>query len=177
MKSRVRDLMTPQPFERDFTKVKAQYDEAQAEAAAEDLAEAILRGETLMQRLPWGRTAYGIVLDAVSELKRDGCSEFMLAVALGRIEAIEKKLATPKPTVRRFAGFVTARAAGQCADGAERDGGKLVHLIPDMGPEGWAVAAACGMRPGRRSAGWQGVPGREGTCRRCRSRAGLGPRA
>jgi len=38
---------------------------------------------------------------------------------------------------------------GRCADGAERDKGKLRHA----GPQGRQVAP-CGAKPGRRSAGW-----------------------
>ena len=60
--------------------------------------------------------------------------------------------------------------AGRCANGAERDGGRLWHALP---AEEWQ--ALCGAQPGRRSAGWGSwvrLPG-EGlavTCPRCRQR-------
>lgn len=41
------------------------------------------------------------------------------------------------------------RMMGRCADGAERDSGRLTHAVP-----AYSLKALCGVKPGRRSAGW-----------------------
>lgn len=52
--------------------------------------------------------------------------------------------------------------AGRCANGSERDGGTVVHAVPER-----RSTALCGAKPGRRSAGW-GEPLPTGiTCVRC----------
>lgn len=38
---------------------------------------------------------------------------------------------------------------GRCANGFERDGGTIIHAVPRHSDR-----ALCGVRPGRRSAGW-----------------------
>jgi hypothetical protein len=59
------------------------------------------------------------------------------------------------------------RLAGQCANGAERDGGRLYHGVPAFeSGQGWI--ALCGVKPGRRSAGWWAHPGARVTCPKCR---------
>ena len=58
----------------------------------------------------------------------------------------------------------TARLAGRCADGAERDGGTQVHLIADS-----QQTALCGAKPGRLSAGWSYADA-HATCPRCVAR-------
>jgi hypothetical protein len=68
--------------------------------------------------------------------------------------------------------------AGRCANGAERDGGRLFHarLLEEHGADWYAV---CGAKPGRRSAGWAywRPEDRRVTCKRCAAklrRLGLG---
>jgi hypothetical protein len=52
--------------------------------------------------------------------------------------------------------------AGRCADGAERDSGRLYHAIRDD-----ESVAVCGAKPGRMSAGWGDALGGAVTCARC----------
>lgn len=54
------------------------------------------------------------------------------------------------------------RLAGRCADGAERDSGRLHHAVPY-----YQLSALCGARPGRLSAGWGSEAGESVTCLRC----------
>lgn len=61
------------------------------------------------------------------------------------------------------------RLAGRCANGAERDGGRIWH-----GVSGSSWVAVCGVQPGRRSAGWSSRVGEAITCPRCRKTLGLG---
>ena len=64
------------------------------------------------------------------------------------------------------------RLGGRCADGAERDGGTLIHVVPST-----SIRALCGVTYGRRSAGWFEVDGPEQpTCPRCRRRAAAAAR-
>jgi hypothetical protein len=63
--------------------------------------------------------------------------------------------------------IVLARMTGRCANGFERDGGRLVHAIcEDTSSHGVAL---CGARPGRLSAGWGPVSTEvdQITCKRC----------
>jgi hypothetical protein len=67
---------------------------------------------------------------------------------------------------------VLVRLSGRCADGAERDGGRRIHVVLTANPLGHAPAwakALCGAKPGRRSAlGFVEVDGAENpTCPRC----------
>ncbi len=55
-----------------------------------------------------------------------------------------------------------ARLMGRCADGAERDSGRLVHAL-EIG----SSKALCGAKAGRRSAGWSSWHVTEVTCRQC----------
>ena len=65
--------------------------------------------------------------------------------------------------------FVIARLSGRCANGAERDGGRRLHVIEEDSVYGRAV---CGARPGKRSNGWDEVDGAETpTCPRCLAKA------
>jgi hypothetical protein len=56
---------------------------------------------------------------------------------------------------------------GRCANGAERDAGRLIHAVPDG-----TWTALGGIEPGRRSAGWSMNRDCENftapTCPRCR---------
>lgn len=51
--------------------------------------------------------------------------------------------------------IIHARKTGRCADGFQRDAGRVVHLVEvsDDMDGGW-TRAFCGTRPGRLSAGW-----------------------
>lgn len=65
------------------------------------------------------------------------------------------------------------RMTGRCANGAERDGGKLVHIV-DL-PEGVKPAwqpAICGKAPGRKGNGWSEHLNAidDVSCPRCRKR-------
>ena len=57
------------------------------------------------------------------------------------------------------------RLTGRCANGAERDGGKLSHLIEDC-----RNIALCGAKPGKRSNGWSIYDETEVTCKKCLDR-------
>lgn len=54
------------------------------------------------------------------------------------------------------------RLTGRCANGAERDGGTIYHAIANGS---WF--ALCGVKPGKRSAGWSSYFGDKVTCPRC----------
>lgn len=62
------------------------------------------------------------------------------------------------------------RLAGRCANGAERDRGRLYHAVPmrygSVTGDIWGPAL-CGQKPGRLSAGWSEAAGTEVTCKRC----------
>ncbi len=45
--------------------------------------------------------------------------------------------------------YTVCYLAGRCANGGERDKGRIWHAVPR---DGWT--ALCGAEPGRRSAGW-----------------------
>ena len=55
---------------------------------------------------------------------------------------------------------------GCCANGAQRDAGRLFHAVPGNSAFGKAL---CGATPGRRSSGWSESEGKAPTCDRCRS--------
>jgi hypothetical protein len=67
---------------------------------------------------------------------------------------------------------VIARLTGRCADGAQRDGGRRLHVV--LRPHGALSVpcfdtALCGAKPGRLSNGWTESDGAEvPTCPRCR---------
>ena len=63
-------------------------------------------------------------------------------------------------------GYRIRSLAGRCANGAQRDSGRLFHAVP-LGS--WK--AVCGTGPGRQSAGWsEWGRGGDVTCPRCASR-------
>lgn len=59
-------------------------------------------------------------------------------------------------------GYEALQLAGRCATGEERGKGSLYHMVT-IGSH----VAACGAKPGRRSAGWSSYPAAEVTCPRC----------
>lgn len=66
-----------------------------------------------------------------------------------------------------------AALMGRLANGAERDAGTLVHLVPDETIHyGHTARALCGAKPGRRSGGWDTdhYAGGSPTCIRCVSK-------
>lgn len=66
-------------------------------------------------------------------------------------------------------GHQISQLAGRCANGAERDRGRLFHarLLSDKNRASWQ--ATCGYEPGRRSVGWSSwnPENRQVTCKRC----------
>jgi DNA-directed RNA polymerase subunit RPC12/RpoP len=67
-------------------------------------------------------------------------------------------------------GYEALTLTGRCANGAERDRGKLYHAVAYH--EGllygyYGHPAVCGAKPGRRSNGWSDCKGRDVTCPRC----------
>ena len=71
-----------------------------------------------------------------------------------------------------------ARLAGRCANGFERDGGRLHHVIPgESSRDLHHRRALCGAAPGRRSVGFEPVNMLDGSgrpparvCARCERR-------
>jgi hypothetical protein len=64
-------------------------------------------------------------------------------------------------------GFAVRSLAGRCANGAERDHGRLHHALP-FTRDGISHKALCGATPGPRSAGWSTWgQGEKVTCERC----------
>jgi hypothetical protein len=66
------------------------------------------------------------------------------------------------------------RLTGRCANGAERDGGRRVHVVPTQWPVESGPAwgrALCGLRPGRLSNGFVEVEAEAATCPTCARRA------
>jgi len=57
-----------------------------------------------------------------------------------------------------------SRMTGRCANGAERDGGRRVHVV--RGRSDWAPAL-CGAQPGWKGNGWSEHKYTEATCPRC----------
>jgi hypothetical protein len=52
---------------------------------------------------------------------------------------------------------VPARKTGRCFNGAERDGGRIIHLVkplPENSAGDWFIKALCGTQPGKRGNGW-----------------------
>lgn len=58
---------------------------------------------------------------------------------------------------------------GRCANGFERDAGRLVHAVKSVGYPGWRPAV-CGAKPGRKGNGWSEHPATAATCPRCLKR-------
>ena len=67
--------------------------------------------------------------------------------------------------------YLAASLAGRCANGHERDQGRRVHAVPfsdTLARNGYVTTpAACGAKPGARSAGWSHHGQRDVTCPRC----------
>lgn len=64
---------------------------------------------------------------------------------------------------------VTAYKAGRCFNGAHRDAGTIIHLVPPMPSNSsgfWGTKALCGVEPGRRGYGWDSTD-RQATCPKC----------
>lgn len=55
---------------------------------------------------------------------------------------------------------------GRAWNGFERDAGRIIHAVPEGSAYSHA-RALCGVRPGRRSAGWSAYPEPAVTCPRC----------
>lgn len=60
-------------------------------------------------------------------------------------------------------GYQPKSMSGRCANGAERDAGKLYHAVEGAG---WGKAL-CGAKPGLRGNGWSEHLGEKVTCPRC----------
>jgi hypothetical protein len=60
------------------------------------------------------------------------------------------------------------RMSGRCANGAERDSGRLIHAVRSKGFPGWKPAV-CGATPGPKGNGWSETftQAAEATCTRC----------
>ena len=58
--------------------------------------------------------------------------------------------------------------SGRCANGFERDSGRLIHAIRSVGFPGWKPAV-CGATPGRKGNGWSETftTATTATCPRC----------
>lgn len=66
--------------------------------------------------------------------------------------------------------LLPARLAGRCANGYERDSGRVTHAVDYNGRSDGDYhmgAAVCGAKPGRRSAGWSSYRWASVTCPRC----------
>lgn len=67
--------------------------------------------------------------------------------------------------------FLSAALAGRCANGYERGQGVRVHAVPysvELERNGYVTErAACGAKPGRRSAGWSPRLALAVTCPAC----------
>ena len=70
--------------------------------------------------------------------------------------------------------YLAATLAGRCANGYERDQGRRVHAVSyteSLARNGYAIhAAACGAKPGSRSAGWSLRTDLAVNCPRCLKR-------
>ena len=72
--------------------------------------------------------------------------------------------------LERIVSLQPAMLAGRCADGMERGHGVRVHGLLNVRRNFFTDVygeALCGAKPGRRSAGWTALDGREITCQRC----------
>ena len=65
----------------------------------------------------------------------------------------------------------SATKSGRCANGYERDHGRVIHLVDQPNREDYSMRPAlCGTTPGRRSAGWS-TREQPATCPKCLKRA------
>lgn len=70
--------------------------------------------------------------------------------------------------------YLTARKTGTCSSGAERNRGRVTHLIAAPDPKNggpYFGRALCGTTPGPRSAGWEITRGADVTCTECDARS------
>lgn len=75
--------------------------------------------------------------------------------------------------------YLPAALAGRCANGYERDQGRRIHAVPasdTLARNGYVTTpAACGAKPGARSAGWSLRSAEAVNCPRCLKRnVGMG---
>jgi len=84
-------------------------------------------------------------------------------------EEFVRPLVDPKPEPS----FTPVVKTGRCANGSERDRGRVVHLVRGSRTgDCWFAKALCGTEPGRLSAGWsEAMTEAEVTCPRCLKRA------
>lgn len=65
-----------------------------------------------------------------------------------------------------------AYKGGRCFNGAHRDAGKIIHIIPGKPANGfWSTKSLCGAEPGRRGFGWADTK-KEATCKACKKKLG-----
>lgn len=72
-------------------------------------------------------------------------------------------------TPQQRIGYVTALKSGRAFNGAHRDSGRLVHLVPPLSGATagfWGSKALCGTIPGYRGNGWHEV-NKPVSCARC----------
>lgn len=94
--------------------------------------------------------------------------EFAAAVRRSEVEqALDVERQAGRLVNEAGGNVIAAYLAGKCANGAQRDGGRVIHLIVNSEMP-WG-RAACGARPGvRRGNGWApAAPGVQPTCPRC----------
>lgn len=86
----------------------------------------------------------------------------------------QAEVATTSPAIVKQ--VLPAVKVGRCFNGAERDRGTIVHLVPPL-PVGcngdWFTKALCGAEPGRRGNGW-GKVNKDATCPKCLKRYAAG---
>lgn len=63
--------------------------------------------------------------------------------------------------------FAIKSGTARSKDGAEKDRGYIVHIVPNPDTNGyWGDKAVCGTKPGKYSNGWYKVD-RKPTCEKC----------
>ncbi len=63
--------------------------------------------------------------------------------------------------------YSNVRKTGRCFNGAERDGGKIIHIIEGLEPNGfWSGKSLCRTDIGYRGNGWS-KSNSEPTCQKC----------
>ena len=72
--------------------------------------------------------------------------------------------------IKTVTAYVPATKGGRCWNGAHRDAGQIVHLVPPINGHGaWFSTALCGAEPGRRSYGWS-ESNKEVNCEKCKKK-------
>ena len=72
--------------------------------------------------------------------------------------------------------MLPAVKGGRCWNGAHRDAGQIIHLVPAMptySSGDWFYKAVCGTEPGRRSYGWNKTD-KDANCPKCLKRYAAG---